>query len=186
MDDFSWGTTRVTADDPNNSVTAITPDTMDEEQGGGGAIVSNKASTKDTLEEEGGSFEADEPNKASTDKVIAIDKDEEAGCQEIDKSVRTSLAEALGAKARVIESGASASKSNDCNRVGGSTSLNEEERMDSFLYDNLDSSTSQLNVEQREILTVEKNAGGARAMFQRGGTILKGKVALAFGSSSKS
>eukprot|EP00986_Skeletonema_menzelii_P016269 scaffold14125_cov146-Skeletonema_menzelii.AAC.1 len=63
--------------------------------------------------------------------------------------------------------------------------------MDSFLYASLDSSANQLNdgaeaEEQREIeiLTVEKNpsGAGARAVLQRGGSILKGKIAVAFGS----
>ena len=146
MDDFSWGTTRVTTDDSNsNKAITITADTMDEEQGGRGEgfVDSNteKVSSTDTSDEEGGSFEAEESNKASTDKVVTADAnvDEEVGCREADKSDEARFAEALGERASEV------SVAEDFNRVG-STSLGEEERMDSFLYDNLNSSTSQLNV----------------------------------------
>jgi len=170
MDDFSWGTTRVTADD-SNSKKAITADTMtmDEEQGGGGggAVDSNKVSSTDTSDEGG--------NKASTDKVMATDADvdEEVGCRETDKSDEASIAKASGERASVAE---------DFNKVG-STGLGKEERMDSFLYDNLDSSTNQLNVVEKNPEGASKNIAPTPTWM---GSILKGKVAVAFGSSSKS
>eukprot|EP00986_Skeletonema_menzelii_P000226 scaffold65_cov172-Skeletonema_menzelii.AAC.2 len=185
MDDFSWGTTRVTTDDSNSSTTS---DELDEEQGsgGGGTVVdSNKASSTDTSVEGGGdSFEveAEESNKASTDKVS---EDEELGCVKAEEP-KASLAEALGESTSEI----SVAAVNDFNKVGSTGCLGEgEERMDSFIYASLDSSANQLNdgaeaEEQREIeiLTVEKNPSGARAVLQRGGSILKGKIAVAFGS----
>ena len=187
MDDFSWGTTRVTTDDSNSSTTS---DELDEEQGsgGGGAVVdSNKASSTDTSEEGGGdSFEAEESNKASTDKVS---EDEELGCVKAEEP-KASLAEALGESTSEISVAAV-----NVNKVGsGSTGClgEEEERMDSFLYASLDSSANQLNdgaeaEDQREIeiLTVEKNPSGARAVLQRGGSILKGKIAVAFLEASR-
>jgi uncharacterized protein YdaU (DUF1376 family) len=65
LDDFSWGTTRITADDPKTN-TAIAADALDEEQGSLAAVESNKASTTDTSDEEQGSNEFDEPNQVST------------------------------------------------------------------------------------------------------------------------
>ena len=135
MDDFSWGTTRVTADD-SKSKRAITSDALDEdeEQGSSGGGAESKASSTDTSEDGGDSFKAEESNKANTDKVTTdADVDEELGCREAEtEKSKASPAEALGGRTSKIPA------------------ANDEERMNSFLYANLDSSTNQI-VELREI-----------------------------------
>jgi hypothetical protein len=92
MDDFSWGTTRVTADDSNANKASPT-NTLDEEQGN--SEQSNEASTVDALDEEQeGSHEADESKKASS-TAEALDKEQGKGTYEANESNKVKTTDAL-------------------------------------------------------------------------------------------
>eukprot|EP00985_Skeletonema_marinoi_P026400 scaffold20452_cov150-Skeletonema_marinoi.AAC.6 len=180
LDDFSWGTTRVTTENANTNE-AIAADALDEEQGSGGA-----AGTSST--------DASEEDKA--------EKSDEASFADDDRA--TNFAEALEEyflKKLMLEkeraSGSFiASKHNEVDRLVAAD-VDEEQGQGSCKAEELDHSgiaedgadadaekTHQSNVDQREMLTVGANIKGARSIFQRGKSILKGKVVVAIGGST--